>query len=49
MGEPVDEDGLDVFLVGVEAETAEEQGARLFLARPRAADDPRNSVRDLVD
>lgn len=49
MAESVDENGLDVFFVWVEAKAAEEQGACLFLASPIAVDDPRNTFSDLID
>lgn len=49
MGEPVDENALDVLFVRIETEAAEEQRAGLSLAWPAAADDPRDSVGDLVD
>jgi hypothetical protein len=49
MAESVDENGLDVFFIWVEAKTAEEQGACLFLACPIAVDDPRNTFSDLID
>lgn len=38
--ESVDENVLDVLFVGIEAQTAEEQGAGLLLTRPTAVDDP---------
>lgn len=49
MGEPYGEDALDELFVWVEAETAEEQGAGLLLAWPRADDDSRNAVCHLFD